>query len=88
MNITPDSKDDWKLIRDEEGIQIYLNEFWADKIKSNHLTLYIKYTRLNGVIQVRSSMDSLLAVITDIISCSRWVHYCSRQSLLLSKVIY
>ncbi len=74
MNSTPDSKYDWELVRDEDGIQIYLKEFWADKIKS-----------FKGVIQIRTSIDSLLAVITDMKSCSQWVHHCKKQTLLLRK---
>lgn len=72
--ITASSEYDWKMVRDEDGIQIYLKEFWADEIKS-----------FRGIIHINSSVDSLLAVILDIDACPDWVHHCKKPLLLARK---
>ncbi len=66
------SEYDWVMVRDRDGIQIYLKEFWADEIKA-----------FKGVAQIEASVDSLLAVITDIKACASWIHHCKNQELLL-----
>ena len=68
------SKYDWTLVRDQDGIQIYLKEYWADKVKA-----------FKGVVEIEASIGSLLAVITDIKACSSWVHHCRKPALLLRK---
>ena len=70
-SIVASSEYDWKMVRDEDGIQVYLKSFWADDIKS-----------FRGIIQINSSVDSLLAVILDIDACSEWVHHCIKPLLL------
>lgn len=67
---------DWKMVRDEDGIQIYLKSFWADDVKS-----------FRGIIHINSSVDSLLAVILDIDACTDWIHRC-KKPLLLSKISF
>lgn len=76
MPVAASSEYDWKMVRDEDGIQIYLKSFWADEIQS-----------FRGVIYINSSVDSLLAVILDIGACSDWVHRC-KAPLLLSKISF
>ena len=66
------SEYDWVMVRDEDGIQVYLKEYWADKVKA-----------FKGVVQIEASIDSLLAVITDIKACTAWIHHCETQELLL-----
>ncbi|MCU7937879.1 MAG: hypothetical protein KZQ64_14045 [gamma proteobacterium symbiont of Bathyaustriella thionipta] len=68
------SQYDWQLVRDDDGIQVYLKEFWADPIKS-----------FRGIAHINSSVDSLLAVIIDINACTDWVHRCKNPILLLRK---
>ncbi|MCU7798669.1 MAG: hypothetical protein KZQ70_00650 [gamma proteobacterium symbiont of Lucinoma myriamae] len=68
------SQYDWNMVRDEDGIQVYLKEFWADHIKS-----------FRGVIHINASVDSLLAVIMDIDACTDWVHRCKSPLLLFRK---
>jgi hypothetical protein len=72
--IYSNSEYDWQLVRDNDGIQIYLKKFWADDIKS-----------FRGVIHIPSPMESVLAVIIDIKSCPEWVHRCKKPALLLRK---
>ncbi len=66
------SEYDWVMVRDEDGIQVYLKEYWADKVKA-----------FKGVVQIEASIDSLLAVITDLKACTAWIHHCETQELLL-----
>lgn len=68
------SQYDWEMVRDEDGIQVYLKEFWADDIKS-----------FKGIIHINSSVDSLLAVIVDVDACTDWVHRCKNPLLLFRK---
>lgn len=70
------SEYDWEMVRDEDGIQVYLKSFWADDIKS-----------FRGIIHINSSVDSLLAVIMDVNACPDWVHHCIKP-LLLSKISF
>lgn len=74
QGIAADSDYDWKLVRDQDGVQVYLKKIWADDIKS-----------FRGVIEINSSLDSLLAVIVDINACTEWVHRCKAPALLLKK---
>ncbi|MCP3849539.1 MAG: hypothetical protein GY694_04780 [Gammaproteobacteria bacterium] len=74
--VAADSEYDWKMVRDEDGIQVYLKSFWADDIKS-----------FRGTVHINSSLDSLLAIIMDIDACTNWVHRC-KNPLLLSKVSF
>lgn len=68
------SQYDWNMVRDEDGIRVYLKEFWADPIKS-----------FRGIVTINSSIDSLLAVILDIETCTNWVHRCKNPILLFRK---
>lgn len=68
------SEYDWKMVRDEDGIQIYLKKIWADEIQT-----------FRGVIHINSSIDSILAVILDINACAEWVHHCKAPLLLVKK---
>lgn len=68
------SEYDWHLIRDEDNIQVYLKKFWADDVKS-----------FKGVVEIQSSLDSLLAVIIDVEACSDWIHHCANPAILLRK---
>lgn len=74
--VTASSEYDWELVRDEDGIQVYLKSFWADEVKS-----------FRGIIHINSSLDSLLAVILDINACTDWVHRC-KKPLLLAKISF
>lgn len=74
--VAASSEYDWEMVRDEDGIQVYLKNFWADDVKS-----------FRGVIHINSSLDSLLAVILDIDACTDWVHRC-KKSLLLARVSF
>ena len=62
---------DWNLERDENGIKVYLKEFWADDIKA-----------FRGVVYINTSVDSLLAVILDIDACTDWVQHCQNPLML------
>ncbi len=68
------SEYDWKLVRDEDGIQVYLQKYWADNIKA-----------FQGIVYIHSSIDSILAVILDINACPDWVHNCRQPHLLMRK---
>lgn len=74
--VAASSEYDWEMVRDEDGIQVYLKSIWADDIKT-----------FRGIIHIKSSVDSLLAVILDIDACSDWVHHC-KKPLLLSKISF
>jgi len=74
--VAADSEYDWKMVRDEDGIQVYLKSIWADDIKS-----------FRGTTLVNSSLDSLLAIILDISACTNWIYHC-KDPLLLSKVSF
>lgn len=62
---------DWNLERDENGIQVYLKEIWAEDIQA-----------FRGVVSINASVDSLLAVIMDLDACTDWVHHCQNPLLL------
>ena len=68
------SEYDWKEVRDQDGIQVYLKKYWADDIKS-----------FKGIIKINSSVDSILAVILDLSACSDWIHHCKKSTLLFRK---
>lgn len=65
------SEYDWKLVRDEDGIQVYLQKYWADNIKA-----------FQGVVYIHSSIDSILAVILNVKACPDWVHNCKQPRVL------
>lgn len=65
---------DWHLVREEDGIQVYLKKFLDDDVKS-----------FKGVVDIPSSVDSLLAVIIDVEACPDWIHHCTNPTLLLRK---
>ena len=72
--IVTSSQYDWKMVRDEDGIQVYLKKFWADPVKS-----------FRGIVHINSSIDSVLALIMDIDACTDWVHHCKQPKLLFRK---
>ncbi len=72
--MTAGSEYDWQLVKDKDGIKVYLQKYWADEARA-----------FKGVVLINSSLDSLLAVILDIKACTDWVHRCKNPLLLLKK---
>jgi len=69
-----DSQYDWQLVRDEDGIQIYIKKIWADPV-------YV----FRGVIYINASVDILAALIMDIETGADWIHHCKKPVLLFRK---
>jgi hypothetical protein len=76
LQVAAKSEYDWKMVADENGIQVYLKKIWADDVKS-----------FRGVVHINSSLDSIVAVILDINACSDWIHHC-KNPLLLAKISF
>lgn len=74
QGMAANSNYDWNLVRDEDGIQVYLKKIWSDEVKS-----------FRGVVEINASIDSLLAVIVDVKACTAWVHRCKNPAMLLRK---
>jgi len=71
-----DSQYDWQLVRDEDGIQIYVKKIWADPVQA-----------FRGVIHINASVNSLTALIMDIEAGADWIHHCKNPVLLFRKSI-
>ncbi len=61
----------WRLEKDEEGIQVYLRDTLGSALKSFKSTMTVK-----------RSLSSLLAVIEDTGSYPRWLHNCRSAKTL------
>lgn len=63
--------DDWKLVKDEEGIKVYL----ADVAGS-------PYKAYRGVTLIKTEMSSLMALQENVVASCAWIHECREQRLL------
>ena len=61
----------WRLDKDDEGIQVYLRDTSGSALKS-----------FKGTMTVNRSLSSLLAVLEDISSYPRWLHNCRSAKTL------
>lgn len=61
----------WELVKDEDGIKVYLRTVPGSKIKE-----------FKGVTNINSSLDSILAVLDDTEACPKWIHNCKDPAKL------
>ena len=63
--------EDWKLAKDEDGIQIYLSDVPGSKYKA-----------YRGVTTIASDVATLRALQEDVSGSCAWIHACAEQRLL------
>ena len=61
----------WRLVKDEAGIQIYLQQIPGSSFQA-----------FRGVTRIRVDMPRLLALQDDVSAACAWIHACSEQKLL------
>ena len=61
----------WQLQKKQNGVKVYTRSIAGSKFKE-----------FKGVVTVRASMDSLLAVMSDVKATCNWLHQCGRSQLL------
>ena len=61
----------WELVKDENGIKVYLRTIPGSEIKE-----------FKGVTNINSSLDSIVAVLDDTEACAKWVHNCKDPAKL------
>jgi hypothetical protein len=66
----------WELVKDEDGIKVFLKRVPDSKIKE-----------FKGVTNINSSLDSILAVLYDIDACPKWVHNC-KYAIKLTEISF
>jgi len=64
----------WELMKDQYGVQLYLGTVKGTNVKA-----------FKGVVQINSSINSLLAVMIDAKACPDWVHDCETSYLVHDK---
>lgn len=62
---------EWRLVKDEAGIKVYLSEVEGSK-----------YQAYRGVALIKADMASLLAQQEDVSGSCAWIHECKEQKLL------
>ncbi|MET1076469.1 MAG: START domain-containing protein [Pseudomonas sp.] len=63
--------EDWKLVKDESGIQVYLKEVVGSQYKA-----------YRGVATIAASMAKVRALQDDAGGACAWIHECNQQKLL------
>jgi hypothetical protein len=61
----------WRLVKDEEGIQVYLQTVEGSK-----------YQAYRGVAVIKAPLEKLVAMQEDVASACKWIHSCLQQRLL------
>ncbi|WP_286976542.1 START domain-containing protein [Pseudomonas sp.] len=61
----------WNLVKDEDGIKVYLSEVAGSPYKA-----------YRGVTQIKAEMPKLLALQNDAVGSCKWIHECKSQKLL------
>ncbi len=72
-----DAKDNWELIKDESGIEIY------SKSGNN-----VEYIEIKGVSEVKSNLEALVALMQDVTGFKHWMHAAKETSLISKKNDY
>jgi hypothetical protein len=70
------AKAQWELVKDENGIKVFLKTVPHSKIKE-----------FKGVTNINSSLDSILAVLDDTGACPQWIHNC-KDAVELSEISF
>ena len=70
------AKAQWELVKDENGIKVFLRTVPGSKIKE-----------FKGVTNINSSLDSIVAVLDDTEACPKWVHNC-KDPVKLSEISF
>lgn len=66
--------EEWKLAKDEDGIQVYLSEVAGSKYKA-----------YRGVVQIKADVQTLAKMQEDVAGSCRWIHECREQRALKSE---
>ena len=62
---------EWSLEKDADGIKVYTREVSGWSVR-----------QFRGVVEIDARIESLLALLDDNASCSRWIHNCITSELL------
>ncbi|MGB7290622.1 MAG: START domain-containing protein [Thermodesulfobacteriota bacterium] len=73
---TRSANGEWELAKDKDGIKVFLKTVPGSKIKE-----------FKGVTNIKSSLDSILAVLNDTEACPKWIHNC-KDPLKLSEISF
>lgn len=65
------AEQDWRLVKDEEGIQVYLKDVPGSS-----------YQAYRGVAQIHANLDRLLALQDDPVQACQWIYECRQQKML------
>lgn len=71
INFPSLAESEWRLIRDEDNIQVYSRS-------SNDSVIH----SVKGVVHIATSLDKLLGVFEDITDCPNWMHQCKSATTL------
>ncbi|MGH8354737.1 MAG: START domain-containing protein, partial [Pseudomonas sp.] len=66
--------EDWQLVKDEEGIRVYLSPVPGSKYKA-----------YRGVARIKADIATLRALQEDVSGSCAWIHECREQRLLKSE---
>ncbi|WXL27481.1 START domain-containing protein [Ectopseudomonas mendocina] len=64
----------WRLVKDEDGIKVYLQSVPGSK-----------YQSYRGVTLIKAPIEKLVAMQEDVASACKWIHSCLKQALLKSE---
>lgn len=67
---------EWELAKDKDGIKVFLKTVPGSKIKE-----------FKGMTNIKSSLDSILAVLNDTEACPKWIHNC-KDAFKLSEISF
>ena len=65
------AENDWYLEKEEDNIEVFVAKTKGSAVKS-----------FRGIVNVKSSLKSVLSVITDASSYPRWLHNCKRATTI------
>ncbi|MCF6189588.1 MAG: START domain-containing protein [Cocleimonas sp.] len=71
LTLSAQAESKWRLIRDEDNIQVYSRHSSGTVIQS-----------VKGVVNISTSMDKLLNIFEDITKCPNWMYRCKRAKTL------
>ena len=71
LGASPAHAEEWKLAKDEDGIQVYLSDVPGSKYKA-----------YRGVTTIASDMAALHRLQEDVAGSCAWIHACAEQRLL------
>jgi hypothetical protein len=71
LNAGQAEENPWRLVKDEDGIKVYLQSVEGSK-----------YQAYRGVATIKAPLSKLVAMQEDVASACAWIHSCLKQTLL------